>query len=269
MDSGRSHRVTTGSVRQVARSCTRRALIAWRLGRALRRWPECGLSRPLGVSLSYELLLTRRALSLRSLLRWSPDPDRRVGNAVTFKSRYCTSCESKPLGNGDAVLLSRTPVRRARTHVSNRSRNSYGFTALHRDTRTYCFSLYILLSVVGPHAHSLLLGHRAALPALALCSPANALLCAHPHPHAHKCRRPQNSRQPRPPVHTVRSLSARTGKPRRSRPRSLRSVLTMCFSILRGPDSSTHCQARLEESAAVATSSGMKVGWCEGWSTEG
>ena len=120
MDSSRSHRVTTGSVRQVARSCTRRALIAWRLGRALRRWPECGLSRPLGVSLSYELLLTRRALSLRSLLRWSPDPDRLVGNAVTFKSRYCTSCESKPLGNGDAVLLSRTPVRRARTHVSNR-----------------------------------------------------------------------------------------------------------------------------------------------------
>ena len=125
MDSGRSHRVTTGSVRQVARSCTRRALIAWRLGRALRRWPECGLSRPLGVSLSYELLLTRRALSLRSLLRWSPDPDRLVGNAVTFKSRYCTSCESKPLGNGDAVLLSRTPVRRARTHVSNRHCPAY------------------------------------------------------------------------------------------------------------------------------------------------
>ena len=120
MDSGRSHRVSTGSVRQVARSCTRRALIAWRLGRALRRWPECGLSRPLGVSLSYELLLTRRALSLRSLLRWSPDPDRLVGKAVTFQSRYCTSCESKPLGNGDAVLLSRTPVRRIRTHVSNR-----------------------------------------------------------------------------------------------------------------------------------------------------
>ena len=120
MDSGRSHRVSTGSVRQVARSCTRRALTAWRLGRALRRWPECGLSRPLGVSLSYELLLTRRALSLRSLLRWSPDPDRLVGNAVTFKSRYCTSCESKPLGNGDAVLPRRTPVPRSRTHVSSR-----------------------------------------------------------------------------------------------------------------------------------------------------
>ena len=132
MDSGRSHRVTTGSVRQVARSCTRRALIAWRLGRALRRWPECGLSRPLGVSLSYELLLTRRALSLRSLLRWSPDPDRLVGNAVTFKSRYCTSTESKPLGNGDAVLLSRTPVRRIRTHVSNRWRSDRGVVPVRR-----------------------------------------------------------------------------------------------------------------------------------------
>ena len=66
------------------------------------------------------LALTGSGLSLRSLLRWSPDPDQRVGNAVSFKSRYCTSAESKPLGNGDAVLLSRTPVRRIRTHVSNR-----------------------------------------------------------------------------------------------------------------------------------------------------
>ena len=66
------------------------------------------------------LALTGSGLSLRSLVRWSPDPDQRVGNAVSFKSRYCTSAESKPLGNGGGVPVSGTYVLESGTDLLNR-----------------------------------------------------------------------------------------------------------------------------------------------------
>ena len=74
----------------------------------------------LSVLFSGSLALTESGLSLRSLVRWSPDPDQRVGNAVSFKSRYCTSAESKPLGNGGGVPVSGTYVLGIGTHPLNR-----------------------------------------------------------------------------------------------------------------------------------------------------
>ena len=44
----------------------------------------------------------------------------RVGNAVTFKTCYCTPSDSNPLGNGEGVLLGRTYVLVGGTHPSNR-----------------------------------------------------------------------------------------------------------------------------------------------------
>ena len=64
--------------------------------------------------------LTLRLLRLQALLARPSRFHERVGNAVTFKTCYCTPSDSNPLGNGGGVPVSGTYVLEFGTDPSNR-----------------------------------------------------------------------------------------------------------------------------------------------------
>ena len=115
-----------GRVSECAMACRVSDTVSPRLGRrharadrSMRRG-EARRTQRQGSYFQGERGLTLSLLRLQALLARPSRFHERVGNAVTFKTCYCTPSDSNPLGNGEGVLLGRTYVLVGGTHPSNR-----------------------------------------------------------------------------------------------------------------------------------------------------
>ena len=117
-----------GRVSECAMACRVLDTVSPRLGHRHTRadWSmRCGEARRTKRQGSYsqgEGGLLLGLLRLQALLARPSRFHERLGNAVTFKTCYCTPSDSNPLGNGEGVPVFRTYVLGIGTHPLNRSR---------------------------------------------------------------------------------------------------------------------------------------------------